>query len=116
MAGLDVAIVTYHPDRALFQQLVASLAEPTRESWRIHLLVQDNGGDAAEVDEIRRIAADASGGAFARVDGALSPGNLGFGRGVNAAVARGTSAFVLVLNQDCVVEPGALDELMATAL
>src|SRR5438045_1796602 len=99
MAELDVAIVTYHPDRALFQQLVASLAEPTGGSWRIHLLVQDNGGDAAEAEEIRRIAAVASGGAFARVDVALSAGNVGFGRGVNAAAARGTSAFVLVMNQ-----------------
>ena len=61
MAELDVAIVTYHPDRALFQQLVASLAQATREPLRVNLLVQDNGGDDAALDGIRRIAAEASG-------------------------------------------------------
>jgi GT2 family glycosyltransferase len=116
MAELDVAIVTYHPDRALLQQLVASLAQPARGPWRLNLLLQDNGADVEAVEEIRRIVAVASRGAFARIDIAQSPGNVGFGRGVNAAAARGTAPFVLVLNQDCVLEPGALDELMATAV
>src|SRR4051794_7753359 len=113
MAELDVAIVTYHPDRALFQQLVASLVQPAREPLRLNLLLQDNGGEDAALEEIRRIAAQASGGAFARVDVARSAVNVGFGRGVNAAVARGQAPYILVLNQDCVLEPGALDELMA---
>ena len=41
--------------------------------------------------------------------------NLGFGRGHNANAKRGTAPWILVINQDCIVEPGALARLVATA-
>ncbi len=41
--------------------------------------------------------------------------NLGFGRGHNAAAARGSAPFILILNQDCVLEPGVLAALVASA-
>src|SRR3954468_18648152 len=102
MDELDVAIVAFHPEQALFRQLIASLAEATRTSLRLNLRVQDNGGDAPGGEAI---AAMAPQGAFGRVEVAASRGNLGFGRGVNAALERGSAPWVLVLNQDCVLEP-----------
>jgi GT2 family glycosyltransferase len=113
MAELDVAIVTYRPDPGLFQQLISSLAEPTRHAPRLSLLVQDNGDDEAAREAILAIAQ--APGVFARVEVAASGANVGFGRGVNAALARGTAPLVLVLNQDCVLEPGALDALLDAA-
>ncbi len=44
-----------------------------------------------------------------------SDANLGFGRGHNAAVARGAAPYALLLNQDCVLEPGVLAALVASA-
>ncbi len=54
-------------------------------------------------------------GAFAGVDVQRSGENLGFGRGHNANAKRGRSAWLLVINQDCILEPGALERLVETA-
>ncbi len=42
-------------------------------------------------------------------------GNLGFGGGVNALLPQLSAPFALVLNQDAIPEPGALERLAATA-
>jgi GT2 family glycosyltransferase len=115
MREVDLSIVTYNPDAALLRQLLSSLAEPTAEPARLNLLVQDNSPDPAEAENIRALPELQPGGAFARVDVQRSGANLGFGRGHNANAARGTAPWLLVLNQDCVLEPGALDTLLATA-
>ncbi len=39
-------------------------------------------------------------------------GNVGFGRGINQGLARARAPFVLVMNPDCRLEPGAIDRLM----
>src|SRR4051812_41082091 len=108
MEELDVAIAAFHPEQALFRQLIASLAEAPRKPRRLNLLIQDNGGDETGREAI---AAMAQHPAFARVEVTASRANLGFGRGINAALERGTAPWALVLNQDCVLEPGALDAL-----
>src|SRR5207249_3785340 len=48
-------------------------------------------------------------------DVARSSTNVGFGRGNNANAARGSAAFLLVINQDCILEPNALGPLIALA-
>lgn len=40
-------------------------------------------------------------------------GNLGYAKAVNRGIAASTGEFVLVLNPDCVVEPAALEALVA---
>lgn len=112
MRELDLSIVTYRPDLALFRQLLASLAEPTAQPVRLNLFLQDNSPgdqDAAQLRALPELAA------FARVDLQRSGENLGFGRGHNANAKRGTAPYLLVLNQDCILEPGAIDELLDTA-
>ena len=42
-------------------------------------------------------------------------GNLGFGRGINAMLPQLSAPYALVLNQDAIPEPGALERLAATA-
>jgi len=41
MAEVDISVVTYRPEHALFSRLVESLAEPA-PGLRRNLLVQDN--------------------------------------------------------------------------
>ena len=55
MRQVDLSVVTFQPDLALFGQLLASLAEPTREPLRRNLFIHDNSADpqvAAALDAL----------------------------------------------------------------
>jgi GT2 family glycosyltransferase len=112
MREVDLAIVTFRPDLALLQQLLASLAEPLAKPARRRLFIQDN---SPEPEVAARIAALPELAAFEGADVARSTENVGYGRAHNANAARGKAPFFLALNQDCVLEPGALEELLDTA-
>ena len=112
MHDVDLSVVTWRPEPALLAALLSSLAEAA-PALRLHLLVQDNSPEPGTADEIRAMPEVALG--FASVDVRASGGNLGFGRGHNANARRGKSPWLLVVNQDCVVEPGALERLVETA-
>lgn len=115
MRAVDLSIVTYAPELALLQQLLESLAEPTREPLRRHLLIHDNSADPRILADIETLARMRQGSAFETVSVERSQSNIGFGRGHNANAGRGRSPFLLVLNQDCVLEPGALEGLVEAA-
>ena len=113
MLQIDVSIVTYAPDLALLEALVASLAEPAPLAR--HLFIEDNSADGTVVERIRALPSLATPGAFASVSVTRSGRNVGFGRGHNANAARGRSPYLLVLNPDCIMEPGALERLAQRA-
>src|SRR5260221_6832597 len=113
MRDVAVSIVPCRPDPALLQQLLASLAEPLPTSTRRHLFILDNSPDPAATDAIRALPGLAPASAFESIEVTRSPENVGYGRGHNANAARGASPFFLALNQDCVLEPGVLDALLA---
>src|ERR1700682_3407170 len=115
MREVDISIVTYQPDVALLQQLLDSLAEPTREPLRRNLFIQDNGPDLQAAVRLAALRQLQPGGGVERGDAKHSGANLGFGRGHNANAARGSAPVLLVLNQDCVLEPGVLESLLAAA-
>ena len=115
MREVDISIVTYQPDLPLLRQLLESLSEPAREPIRRNLFIQDNSPEPQVAAKLAALPELQAGGAFARVDIQAGRGNLGFGRGHNANAERGTAPFLLVLNQDCVLEPEALDGLLASA-
>jgi GT2 family glycosyltransferase len=113
MRDVDLSVVTYRPDLALLSALFASLAEAAA-TLRLNLLVLDNSPETATAGEIEALAQRFSG-AWARVDVRSSGSNLGFGRGHDANAARATAPWLLVINQDCIVEPGALESLVTIA-
>jgi GT2 family glycosyltransferase/uncharacterized protein (DUF1778 family) len=113
MAAVDLSVVTYRPDFTLLRQLFESLAEPGRRPFPRNLLVHDNSPEP-DVAERIRVLPELAGG-FDRVDVVRSPENVGFGRGHNANAARASSPFFFVLNQDCVLEPGALERVVTIA-
>ena len=114
MREVDISIVAYQPDLALLEGLLASLAEPTREAMRRSLFIHDNSADPAVAAKIAALPRLQAGGGFDRVDVRHSATNLGFGRAHNANAARGSASFLLVLNQDCILEPGVLDSLLTS--
>jgi GT2 family glycosyltransferase len=114
MQPIDLSIVTFQPDMGLLEQLLASLGEATQAPLQRNLFIEDNSPDGAVAAAIAALPALQAGGPFARVQVERSGANVGFGRGHNANAARGTAPFILLLNQDCVLEPGAL-EIVAAA-
>ncbi|HEY2630650.1 MAG TPA: glycosyltransferase [Usitatibacter sp.] len=114
MREVDISIVTYQPDLPLLQQLIDSLSEPADGVVR-NLFIQDNGPDPEVAVNLVAMPQLQPGGALARIDVKYSGMNLGFGKGHNANAARGTAPFVLIVNQDCVLEPGVLGRLLEVA-
>jgi GT2 family glycosyltransferase len=115
VAAVDISIVTFNPDLDLLGELIDSLAEPTDEPLRRNLFIHDNGGDGDLVRSLGAMARTRHDEAFASVVVTASSANVGFGRGHNANAALGTAPFFLVLNQDCVLEPGVLEALVRAA-
>ncbi len=113
MRDVDLSVVTFRPETELLASLLGSLAEASG-TLRLHLLVQDNSPEPEHLEAIRAMPELATG-AFASVDVQRSGENLGFGRGHNANARRSQSPWLLVINQDCIVEPGALERLVETA-
>src|SRR5258706_762444 len=115
MHAVDISIVTYQPDFPLLPQLLASLSEAAAAPLERNLFIQDNSPDPQVAVKLVAMPLLQPGGAFARVDVKFSGANLGFGRAHNANAARGNAPCLLLLNQDCVLEPGVLEPLVASA-
>jgi len=111
MREVDVSIVTYEPDLGLLRQLIASLAEPA--PLRLNLFIHDNSATASHAESLR--AELEANPAFGRVELHHDGANVGFGRGHNANAALGKSEWLLALNPDGILEPGALALLVETA-
>jgi GT2 family glycosyltransferase len=79
--------VTFNTDPARLHALLASLAAGSTPASELNILVHDNSLE-----------------------------NIGFGAGHNANARLGTAPFFFVVNPDCVLEPGALDLLLETAM
>lgn len=92
--------------RALTASAVHQLRKAaTQARWR--LFVHDNASADGTADAVRAAAPEA---VIVR-----SPVNLGFGRAVNVATARGRAPWLLLLNSDAWPDHGALDALVAAA-
>ena len=113
MPVVDVSIVTHCPDLPALGELVASLREQVG-GLRVNLLIHDNSPDAATTTQIQRMLAAEQ--QFASVDVQRSGENLGFGCGHNANALGSRAPFLLVLNQDCVLEPNVLAPLLDVAI
>lgn len=99
---LSAVVVTYH-SRDCIADCLRSL-ERARGRLAMEVLVVDNAS-ADGTPEVAQAAAPR-----ARVVG--TGGNLGYAKAVNRGIRESTGEFVLVLNPDCVVEPGALEALV----
>ena len=100
---IAVLIVSYRTGPSLFAALDRIGAEP--EVGEIILV--DNGNDAATRAELERRAA-----AEPRLRLISGQGNVGFARACNLGALRATRPFLLLLNPDCLIEPGALGHLL----
>jgi GT2 family glycosyltransferase len=102
---LTVMVVSFNT-RDLTLRCLETLFAATREV-RFRAIVWDNASDDG--------SADAVAAAFPQVGLVRSPENLGFARANNRLAELADSAWLLLLNSDTEVLPGAVDRLMAFA-
>jgi|CXWL01.1.fsa_nt_gi GT2 family glycosyltransferase len=110
-AFLDVFIVTYWPRPDQIERLLLSLkAQSGRTQLRVHFW--DNTCDPQGAQRLaplrERYRAD-----FAELNLHFSDRNSGFGVGNNQLLERSNAEFVLLLNPDAALLPGALDIALA---
>jgi rhamnosyltransferase len=97
-------LVTFHPDEGLPARIERVLLEVAA------LVVVDNGSDEAALGMLRRLSVDP------RIALVLNFANLGIARALNLGIARAGAmgyAWVLLLDQDTVVDPGMLNAMIA---
>lgn len=99
-------VVNYNAGAQLAACLRALLGEPNVR----HIHVVDNASSDGSLAAARAACGDE-----ARLHWILNPCNLGFARAVNQALAMVTEPYALLVNPDCVLEPGAAQALL-TAL
>lgn len=99
--AVDVVIVSFRCE-ALLRACLRSLAEQgTGRELRVHVVDNASGDGTAEM-----VARE-----FPEVELTASERNLGFSVANNLAIRRGSAPYVLVLNPDTRLPPGALDRL-----
>ncbi len=114
MTAVDVSVVTFRPDLALLGTLFESVAEQLG-AVEASLFVHDNSPEDEITARIDALPALWEPERFATIQIYRSQTNVGFGRGHNANAARGRAPYLLVLNQDCIVEPDVVQPLLAIA-
>jgi GT2 family glycosyltransferase len=101
--GLDVVIVSYRSRELLRECLGALGAHPPSCPMRV-VVVDNASGDGT----VELVAQD-----FPEVDLIALAENLGFAAATNLGARRGSASYLLALNPDTAVGPGALDRVIA---
>jgi GT2 family glycosyltransferase len=101
---ISVVVVSYRTGPTLHACLARVLAEPGVGE----VVLVDNGNDAATLETVLRRAA-----AEPRLRVLTGHGNVGFAAGCNRGARATTGRLLLLLNPDCLIEPGSLDKLRA---
>ncbi|MCC6729999.1 MAG: glycosyltransferase family 2 protein [Chthonomonadales bacterium] len=102
---LTIIIINWNTRDELRDSLASIRARPHRHT--VEVVVSDN----ASSDGSRAMLAEE----FADVRLIVSPSNAGFGAGNNRAIPAARGRFVMFLNSDTIVTPGALDSLVEFA-
>jgi N-acetylglucosaminyl-diphospho-decaprenol L-rhamnosyltransferase len=100
---VDVVIVTYRAPALLRACLSSLRAHPPAGGARVWVV--DNASGDGTADLVRS--------EFPEVELEASSSNLGFAAANNRAIRRGQAPYVLALNPDTQITPGALDRMLA---
>lgn len=103
MPSLRVIIVNFNAGETLLACVEAVLAYP----GQVSVTVVDNASLDGSVAALRERFGDQP-----RLEVHCNEENLGFARAVNQVARRADETYVLVLNPDCVLRPGAIDALV----
>ena len=108
---LDIIIITYFPKYKEFAELLRSINASSRSCFRrFKLIICDNSCNNNVHKKISDLVAHNIASDIA-YEVLKSESNVGFGRGVNSAAKRGGSAWLLLINQDAVLEDDCIEVL-----
>ena len=103
-SGVWSAVVVNHNAGALLVDVVRSLRADDGAGGAPRVVVVDNASTDGSIEDLRSRAPEAC--------VVVSPGNVGYARGVNLGIAATRTPFVAVVNPDAVVEPGTTDAML----
>ena len=104
---LDVSVIVVNwKTRELLRQCLDSVREVSA-SLKIETIVIDNASHDGSAESVHRL--------FPEVTLIENHENLGFSAANNQGLARARGRYVLLLNSDAVLKPGALEEVVASA-
>jgi len=102
--SIATIIVNYNAGETL-RQCVQALLNSTEHS---RLTVVDNASTDRSAENLQNLYGNQQG-----VEFLFNPSNLGFGPAINAVAHRSKADWILILNPDCILEPGTLGMLKA---
>jgi N-acetylglucosaminyl-diphospho-decaprenol L-rhamnosyltransferase len=105
MALCSVVMVTYHTGPVLF----ASLKSVLRQQQLAELVLVDNGNPPDVLARLQQMALGEP-----RLKIITGQSNIGFAKACNMGAKRATGDYLLMLNPDCLLPPGALGDMMAS--
>ena len=108
--GVSVVMVSYWTGPVLYAAIDAVLDGDGKREGVVELVLIDNGNSPEVVAELRRQAAMKP-----RLKLVSGHGNVGFARGCNVGARQARGRYLLLLNPDCCLAPGAIPALLAEA-
>ena len=107
MARVAVVIVNYNAGKALREAVATSLLSRAVDK----VMVVDNGSVDSSMSDLQNFAADES-----RLVCIYNRKNLGFAKACNMAIRETDADYLLFLNPDCVLHPGAVEEMLKSVM
>lgn len=104
MPDLSIIILTYNTCDLTRDCVAAALAEAARSHFEVEIIVVDNASTDETMATLRA--------AFPAVDVIVNASNLGFGRGNNVGLVAAAGRYLMLLNSDAFLQPGALRALV----
>jgi GT2 family glycosyltransferase len=108
---IDILIVTYKPVLSLMRTQLDSLSNQGLESMGLNLYVWENSDDPRFLKHIKDLLKDYDS-VFLSKRILSGPDNIGFGPGNNRLLSSSSAPWVLISNQEIVLEPNALKTLI----
>lgn len=112
---LSVIVVSYNTQDFTLQTLrsvIAEINQSTSLKNQVEIFVVDNNSQDGSVQACEKFLAQQK--QLAGFDVFANPTNGGFAKANNQAIAKSKGEFVLLLNSDTIVQPGALEHLLQT--
>lgn len=113
-AIIDFFIVCYKPDLKLVNNQLKSIASQD-SGCTFNLYIWDNTNDNLLFQQIKALCKEYEK-VFSSVHVLKGEKNIGFGPGHNRLLAVSASPWILILNQEVILEPGSINNLISFAL
>jgi GT2 family glycosyltransferase len=111
---IDIFVVTYKPDFDAIRSQLKSIVSQVSKETCFALYIWDNSTEDATVRQLKNLVKEYRKEFYVQ-HVAAGEGNLGFGPANNRLLAMSTGPYILILNQEVILEPESIERLMSFA-